>query len=77
MWEIPSLSDLDISECQKLISVPAGGLYRFTRLRESCIGPLLDILDFETFQLIFSSIQQLLSFHRFYLYGRLHWDYLP
>ncbi|XP_049360656.1 putative disease resistance protein RGA1 [Solanum verrucosum] len=77
VWEMPSLSDLDISECPKLISVPAGGLHRLTGLRALCIGPFSEMVDFEAFQLIFNGIQQLLSFRRLYVYRRLHWDSLP
>ncbi|KAH0669368.1 hypothetical protein KY285_023526 [Solanum tuberosum] len=74
---MPSLSDLDISKCPQLISVPAGGLHHLTGLRALCIGPFSEMVDFEAFQSIFNGIQQLLSFRRLYVYRRLHWDSLP
>lgn len=75
--KMPSLSDLDISEYQKLISAPTGRLHFHTGLRELCICPSSEMVNFETFQLIFDDILQLLSFHRLYVYGCLHWNTLP
>ncbi|WMV52078.1 hypothetical protein MTR67_045463 [Solanum verrucosum] len=75
--EMPSLSNLDISECPKLISVPSGGLHRLTRLRILDIGPFSEMVDFDAFQLIFNDIQQLLSLRKLRVYGHGHWDSLP
>ncbi|KAK4724920.1 hypothetical protein R3W88_027699 [Solanum pinnatisectum] len=77
VWEMPSLSYLDISQCPKLISVPAGGLHCLTRLRHLEIGPFSEMVDFEVFQLIFNGIQQLLSFRILRVYKHGHWDSLP
>ncbi|XP_006338952.1 putative disease resistance protein RGA4 [Solanum tuberosum] len=77
VWEMPSLSDLNISRCPKLISVPTGGLHRLTGLGRLGIGPFSEMVDFEAFQLIFNDIQQLLSLPTLFVYGRLHWDSLP
>ncbi|KAH0752512.1 hypothetical protein KY285_005660 [Solanum tuberosum] len=60
VWEMPSLSYLDISQCPKLISVPEVGLHRLTGLQGLDIGPFSEMVDFDAFQLIFNSIQQLL-----------------
>ncbi|KAK4724884.1 hypothetical protein R3W88_027663 [Solanum pinnatisectum] len=72
-----SLSYLDISRCPKLISVPKVGLRRFTELWGLGIGPFSEMVDFDAFQLIFSSIQQLLSLRVLTVYGHGHWDSLP
>ncbi|XP_006338948.1 putative disease resistance protein RGA3 [Solanum tuberosum] len=77
VWEMPSLSYLDLSDCPKLISVPAGGLHCLTGLRTLEIGPFSEMVDFEAFQLIFNGIQQLLSLRRLGVWGRGHWDSLP
>ncbi|KAG5605442.1 hypothetical protein H5410_026934 [Solanum commersonii] len=56
VWEIPSLSDLDISECPQLISVPAEGLHHLTGLRALLYvyGRLhLDSLPYQLMQLSF------------------------
>ncbi|XP_015165819.1 putative disease resistance protein RGA3 [Solanum tuberosum] len=77
VWEMPSLSYLDLSDCPKLISVPAGGLHCLTGLRRLEIGPFSEMVNFEAFQLIFNGIQQLLSLRRLGVWGRGHWDSLP
>ncbi|WMV52171.1 hypothetical protein MTR67_045556 [Solanum verrucosum] len=74
---MPSLSYLGLSDCPKLISLPAGGLHCLTGLRELHIGPFSEMVDFEAFQLIFNGIQQLLSLRRLDVWGRGHWDSLP
>ncbi|KAH0720762.1 hypothetical protein KY290_005739 [Solanum tuberosum] len=75
--EMPLLFDVYLSECPKLISVPAGDLYRLTGLRHLEIGPFSEMVDFEAFQLIFNGIQQLLSLRFLCVVGHLHWDSLP
>ncbi|MCD7449309.1 hypothetical protein HAX54_051051 [Datura stramonium] len=66
-----SVSYLDISQCSKLITVPTGGLHRFTGLLHLRIGPFSEMVDFEAFQLIFNGIQQLLSLRTLALPHRL------
>ncbi|XP_049344225.1 putative disease resistance protein RGA3, partial [Solanum verrucosum] len=77
VWEMPSLSYLGLSDCPKLISVPAGGLHCLTGLRTLKIGPFSEMVDFEAFQLIFNGIQQLSSLRTLEVYGRTDWDSLP
>nr|QVT92260.1 RGA-B1-2 [Solanum chacoense] len=77
VWEMPSLSYFDISQCPKLISVPEVGLHRLTGLWYLGIGPFSEMVDFDAFQLIFNGIQQLLSLRDLAVYGRGHWDSLP
>ncbi|XP_049386411.1 putative disease resistance protein RGA3 [Solanum stenotomum] len=77
VWEMPSLSYLDISHCPKLISVPAGDLHWLTGLQHLEIGPFSKMVDFEAFQLILNGIQQLLSLRTLMVYGHRHWDSLP
>ncbi|MCD7469373.1 hypothetical protein HAX54_008343 [Datura stramonium] len=76
VWEMPSLSYLNISRCPKLDSVPSGGLHRLTGLRKLCIGPFSEMVDFEAFQLIFNGIQKLLSLRTLLVHGRAQWDSL-
>ncbi|XP_015164580.1 putative disease resistance protein RGA4 isoform X2 [Solanum tuberosum] len=77
VWEMPSFSFLDITECPKLISVPKVGLHHLTGLLRLGIGPFSEMVDFDAFQLIFNGIQQLLSLRDLEVYGRGHWDSLP
>ncbi|KAH0753325.1 hypothetical protein KY285_006473 [Solanum tuberosum] len=77
VWEMPSLSYLDISQCPKLISIAEVGLHRLTGLRILGIGPFSEMVDFDAFQLIFNDIQQLLSLRTLNVWGRGHWDSLP
>lgn len=75
--EMPSLSQLDMLECPKLISVHTGGLHCLTGLRKLEIGPFSKMVDFEAFQLIFNGIQQLLSLYKLRVHGRANWESLP
>ncbi|KAG5581840.1 hypothetical protein H5410_052467 [Solanum commersonii] len=75
--EMPSLSNLNISHCPKLIRVPTGGLHRLIGLLNLEIGPFSEMVDFEAFQYIFNGIQQLLSLRRLCVFGHLLWDSLP
>ncbi|KAG5582701.1 hypothetical protein H5410_053328 [Solanum commersonii] len=74
---MPSLSYLETSRCPKLISAPEVGLHGLTGLWGLEIGPFLEMVDFDAFQLIFNGIQQLLSLRELAVYGRGHWDSLP
>ncbi|KAL0457216.1 UNVERIFIED_CONTAM: putative disease resistance protein [Sesamum latifolium] len=59
----PCLSNLDISQCPKLRSLPKGGLNCLSGLRELCIGPFSKEVGFASFCEIFQGIQQLHSQH--------------
>ncbi|KAK4425670.1 hypothetical protein Salat_1761000 [Sesamum alatum] len=73
------LSDLDISGCSKLRSLPKGCLNnRLSYLRDLSIGPFSEEMGLASFCEIFQGIQQLhSSLTTLKLYGWPHFDSLP
>ncbi|PHT30792.1 hypothetical protein CQW23_29625 [Capsicum baccatum] len=90
---LTSLQGFWLYNCDGLTSLPSGilehyrsidflrisdwGLHRLTGLRRLCIGPFSEMVDFDSFQLIFNDIQQVLSLRKLEVYGRLQRDSLP